>query len=159
LAKPKQLSKAYTPYPVDEQDPVTSSEAQLWPALKVQLGNVSTRQRTPRFNAVVDSGSPWCIFKSEYATLIGISDFKNGPSYPLGGVIGGEDSPREPMYFHRVNVFIEKGWSPVEMMAGFCEKLAVDGLLGRHGFLDNFIVRFDHSTNPPHFDIEKINRA
>jgi len=30
------------------------------------------------------------------------------------------------------------------------------GLLGRRGFFENFIVRFDHSSSPPYFDLEQI---
>ncbi len=89
------------------------------------------------------------------AELIGIEDVTTGPSYSLGGVIAGA---RGEMYFHKVNLFIEK-YQCVEVMAGFCKELAVTGLVGRLGFFNNFIVTFDHSTNPPVLLVEKINRA
>lgn len=61
------------------------------------------------------------------------------------------------MYFHKVKVFV--GSSQFETMAGFSPGLAVAGILGRHGFFDNFTVAFDSSTYPPEIDINKINRV
>jgi hypothetical protein len=141
---------------LDETDPTAKGDptAQMCPALKVQIGNIETRQRAPKFDAIVDSGSPWCIFKLEMAEFIGL-DLSSAPSYPLGGVIEG---PRETMYFHKVNIFIEKYWC-VEVMAGFCRSLGTTGLLGRSGFFSNFVVNFDHTTTPPRLRVEKINRA
>lgn len=89
------------------------------------------------------------------AELIGIADVTQGPSYPLGGVISG---PRENMYFHKVNLFVEKYWC-IEVMAGFCKDLAVTGLVGRLGFFSNFVVTFDHTSIPPRLTVDKINRA
>jgi hypothetical protein len=152
------LIKPYTAFPLDESDPTVKefSSSQLWPAIKVQIGNLETRQRTPKFDAIVDSGSPWCIFKMEMAEFIGIRDVTSGPSYPLGGVIEG---PRETMYFHKVNLFIEKFWS-IEITAGFCKQLGTTGLLGRFGFFSNFVITCDHTNQKsPQLRIDKINRA
>jgi hypothetical protein len=44
-------------------------------------------------------------------------------------------------------------------MAGFSRHLSVTGLLGRRGFCENFVVKLDASTSPPHCEIEKIHRA
>ena len=102
----------------------------------------------------MDSGSPWCIFKIEMAELIGL-DLSSAPTYPLGGIIQG---PIETMYFHKVNLVIEKYWC-IEVMAGFCKQLGTTGLLGRFGFFSNFVVHLDHTTIPPRIRVEKINRA
>ena len=61
------------------------------------------------------------------------------------------------MYFHKVKVLV--GASDFETMAGFSWGLAVGGLLGRRGFFENFLVKFDCSTYPPQLDIEKLHRA
>jgi hypothetical protein len=150
------LTKPYTVFPLDDKDPSVKEDlqAQFCPALKVQLGNIATRQRAPKFDAIVDSGSPWCIFKIDMARFIGL-DLNGCPSYPLGGVIQG---PRETMYFHKVNIFVEKYWC-IEVLAAFCDNLGTTGLLGRFGFFNNFIVNFDHSGKTPQLHIEKINRA
>ncbi len=127
---------------------------QLWPALKLQIGNLTTRQRTPKFDAIVDSGSPWCIFKTDFARFLGL-DLSGAPTYPLGGVVG---DARDEMAFYKVNLIIETNWC-IQVLAGFAENLAVHGILGRHGFFENFTVHFDHSGRVPQLTIEKFNRA
>lgn len=105
--------------------------------------------------AVVDSGSPWCIFKADVGRMAGIADIESGGKYQIGGVVAGVT---EPMYFHRVKLYIETDWV-IEVDAGFVEKLGVTAVLGRNGFFSNFIVRCDHTGHPPQLEIEKINRA
>jgi len=72
----------------------------------------------------------------------------------LQGVIGG---PTGLLYFHRIKILVFG--DSFETMAGFSPDLAVTGLLGRRGFFDNFVVKFDASTFPPHCEIEKIHRV
>jgi hypothetical protein len=72
----------------------------------------------------------------------------------LQGVTG---APTSLLYFHKVRIFVFG--DSFETMAGFCPELAVTGLLGRRGFFDNFVVKFDASTAPPYCEIEKIHRA
>jgi hypothetical protein len=55
-------------------------------------------------------------------------------------------------------LLFEAGWS-INVMAGFVKKQGCSAILGRNGFFDNFKVTFDHSTAPPAFEIERINRA
>jgi hypothetical protein len=45
-----------------------------------------------------------------------------------------------------------RNWS-VEIKAGFVEKLSMAGLLGRRGFSEASIVRFDQSSSFPYFDL------
>jgi hypothetical protein len=61
------------------------------------------------------------------------------------------------MYFHKVRIIVFGDF--FETMAGFSPDLAVTGLLGRRGFFDNFVVKFDASTSAPYCEIEKIHRA
>jgi len=61
------------------------------------------------------------------------------------------------MYFHQVKILI--GSVQVQTMAGFAENLSMAALLGRRGFFDNFRFSLDGTSNPPVFEIEKINRV
>jgi hypothetical protein len=63
----------------------------------------------------------------------------------------------EPAYFHTVNLHVGTNWS-VEIKAGFVENLSMAGLLGRRGFFETFVVRFDHSSSPPYHGLERIPR-
>jgi len=93
------------------------------------------------------------MFKREIGEAIGIDVVKD-PQETVGGIIQGI---REPIYFHKVKIYIEADWV-IEIMAGFVGKLVVNGILGRNGFFDNFHVRFDHSGLAPQFEISKIER-
>lgn len=111
---------------------------------------------SPRIFAYVDSGSPYCLFKADLATLIGLDPAKN-PLFidDLSGVVNG---PKDLAYFHKVSVYLEAGHR-VEVTAGFAKKLSTAGILGRSGFFDQFKVTFDHSGDPPHLEIEKLSKA
>jgi hypothetical protein len=107
--------------------------------------------QTPRFPAVVDTGSPDCIFRWGVGEYVGIN-IPNGIQHVIGGIIS---EPKEPIYFHRVKLDVELHWV-VDVMAGFVRKLAGTGILGRNGFLDAFTVMFDHSKRPPEMEVHKI---
>lgn len=114
--------------------------------------------RLPGFiQAVVDSGSPYCLFHSNFCKRLGIRRLEDGVLAPLKGVIGGQESPESSMYFHKVKILI--GSDQFETMAGFCDDLAVAAILGRHGFFENFTVKFDCSEHPPTLEIERIHRS
>jgi len=108
---------------------------------------------TPRFQAVVDSGSPYCLFRADIAEYLGI-DLENGIEHVIGGIIANQ---QEPIYFHRVKLQIEDD-CVIHVMAGFLKKLSVTGILGRNGFFENFQVHFDHSGSPPELEITRIHK-
>jgi hypothetical protein len=108
---------------------------------------------TPRFLAVIDSGSPFCMFQAEVAELLGIQ-VNTGAESKVGGIIRG---PEDPIYFHRVKIYVEADWI-IDVMAGFVKKLQVPGILGRNGFFDNFYVKFDQSSSPPIVEVTRIER-
>jgi hypothetical protein len=147
------MRRIYKDFPTDEPDPITNESTVPWPVLRVRVGYGHTQ--SPRFDAVVDSGSPWCLFRGDVGAIIGIKDITKGRKYALGGVIAGT---REPAYFHKVKIYIEADWV-IECMAGFCQKLGVTGILGRSGFFDSFRVSFDHSGIDPALEIERVLRA
>jgi hypothetical protein len=149
------MKKPYKAFPIDDPDPNDPTQREMYlPSFQVRLGH-GHGNRSPRFDAIVDSGSPWCIFRADLGRMIGIDITKTNKTYPLGGVISG---PRDTMYIHKVKIFVESDWV-IEVMAGFVEKLAVTGILGRNGFFTNFKTTFDHSTNPATVEIERFHIA
>jgi hypothetical protein len=63
----------------------------------------------------------------------------------------------EPVFYHKLRLYVESNWV-IDITAGFVKKLSVAGILGRNGFFDNFKVRFDHSSHPPIFELERIEK-
>lgn len=109
--------------------------------------------RSNRIEAVVDSGSPWCLFHSDVGSDIGV-DIKRGIREPLGGVVGGAVGE---MYFHNVKICLPG--TIIGVTAGFSDNLSVAGILGRCGFFDNYIITFDPCSTPPGMDIVRVGRA
>ena len=144
------MKKKYTGLPLDTPNSAFKNENTIWtPMLNVRVG--WRHKQTPRFPAVVDSGSPYCLFKASVGGYLGI-DVANGIESTIYGISHGMS---EPVYFHRVRVFVEADWV-IDVMAGFVKKLSVAGILGRNGFFDHFKVNFDHSAIPPIVEVEKI---
>ncbi len=104
--------------------------------------------------AIVDSGSPYCLFRDDVAAAIGIRDITTGKPFEFGSVKRGITGTA---YFHKIGLYVESDWK-IDVLAGFSSTLSVAGLLGRYGFFDHFLVAFDHSGNPPVMEISKIDR-
>jgi len=148
------MRKPYTRFPLDKPHPALRNENAVWePQLHVRVGSYK-HVTSPRFPAVVDSGSPFCIFRAEFADLLGL-DLKSGAESEIGGVVAG---PKEPIWFHKVRLYVESNWI-IDVIAGFARKLGTTGILGRAGFFDNFRVHFDHSTFPPVVEIARIEKT
>ena len=145
------MIKSYMGFPMEPSHPAFKDEETAWmPILYVRVG-MGRDLWSPRFGAVVDSGSPWCIFPTALADYLGIK-VTDGIESTVGGILKPD---REPIYFHTVKIQVESNWN-ITVKAGFTKKLAWQGILGRNGFFDNFSVRFDHSVKPPQLHIEKI---
>jgi hypothetical protein len=133
-----------------------------WAAFKneraewVPLLNVSlSRKNFPpsySFEVLLDTGSPICLFRADLGRSLGL-EIESGPVQRIGGFA---TNLTEPAYFYTVNLHVGMNWA-IEIKAGFVENLLMAGLLGRRGFFENFVVRFDHSSSPPYFDLEKIS--
>ena len=144
------MRKPYTAFPLDRPDPGMPGEDKMWiPMLQVRC--MFQTQMTPTIHAVVDSGSPYCLFRTEIADFLKI-DLTNAPKSSIGGVIGG---PRDDLYFHRLRMQVESNWT-FEVLGGFMKKLSVPIILGRKGFFDRFQVTFDQSKNPHEVEITKF---
>jgi len=84
---------------------------------------------------MVDSGASCCLFHADIAKHIGL-DLKAGRLQMTNGIGGPEET-----WLHPVRLYIPGG--PVDITAGFKEKLTVAGLLGMTGFFEHFNVTFD----------------
>jgi hypothetical protein len=91
--------------------------------------------RTKRFEAIIDSGATRSLFHSDFASHLGL-DLRLGEREITQG-IGGSES----IYLHEVSLYVPGG--PVNIKAGFKDKLPVAGLLGMRGFFEFFKVSFD----------------
>lgn len=146
------MKKPYVRLPLDTPSPAFRNETSIWtPMLNIRVA--WNHKQTPRFPTVVDSGSPYCLFKAGVAEYLGISVSK-GIEDTIYGISSGMS---EPAFFHRVRIYVEADWI-IDVMAGFVKKLSVAGVLGRNGFFDHFKVHFDQSVVPPILEVEKIER-
>jgi len=124
----------------------------LWvPYLTIRLG--AGRHRTPSFPALVDSGSPYCLFAASVGEFVGL-DIESGSREEVFGMSAGI---HEPAFFHRVSLFVE-GEGIVETTVGFVKRLSVAGILGRIGFFDHFRVCLDHANLPPVLEITRLHK-
>jgi hypothetical protein len=79
------------------------------------IGHAPTR----RFEAVVDSGSPSCLFHADIAKAHGLK-VETGVEGPLGGVVGGAIGK---VYYHKVKLTFGSHIRPIT--AGFSPLLSV----------------------------------
>mgnify|MGYP001600290209 CR=1 FL=1 len=99
------------------------------------------KDRSLRYEALVDSGADLCIFHAEAGEYLGI-DVKRGRPLEVFGV-GGKVSL---YYLHKI--IIEVGGCPFEIEAGFMPGVSGQvmsyGVLGQRGFFNLFkAVKFD----------------
>ena len=118
--------------------------------LQVQI--IYNHATSKRFEAVIDSGSDYCLFPAIIGATIGIK-IHDGPEGDLGGIVPG---PRSKVYYHNVKLVVV-GTEIVEIKAGFSWDLS-EPVLGHFGFFDNFCVSFDPTFDPPSFDIQRVQR-
>jgi hypothetical protein len=99
----------------------------------------------------MDTGSPYCLFQAALGRSLGLQ-IEDGIRHEISGIVAGASVPG---YFHKVLLSIEDHWT-VDIMAGFVDGMGAGILLGRRGFFDNFVVKFDHCKIPPSFEIDRI---
>jgi hypothetical protein len=81
-------------------------------------------------------------------------DVLKGVHSTIGGIVPGA---RIDVYYHDVSLWVGTGM--IRIRAGFALQITAAALLGRHGFFEHYIVKFDPSAEPPGFDIERLGRA
>jgi hypothetical protein len=122
-------------------------------ALRLRISNpVKHSPPSQPFEVLIDTGASRCIFHSQIGRSVGF-DIESGEEEQTLGVSG------EPtkLYLHHVSIYVMGVIVPI--VAGFCADIPLAGLLGRRGFLEHFKFTFDHSTNPPQFELTRISRA
>jgi hypothetical protein len=148
------VRKPYTGIRLDKPDEITGDQKYWMPFLRVRPGKGHAFLRSPVF-ALVDTGSPYCLFHADIAIGIGIRDITTGKARVMGSVKAGI---KDTAYFHKIKLQIESDWN-IDVYAGFSPNLSCRALLGRYGFLDHFVVTFDHSGSPPIIEITPITRV
>jgi hypothetical protein len=91
--------------------------------------------RTKRVECIVDSGASLCLFHADIATFLGI-DLESGVREITQGIGGPEET-----WLHEILLHLPGG--AIRLEAGFKRSLPVAGLLGMHGFFDQFRITFD----------------
>jgi hypothetical protein len=143
---------AYKLFPLQQPSPIFPGRTSTWtPILNINVMN--NHVKSNRIEAVVDSGSPWCLFHADVGSHIGLNVTSGIPG-PLGGVVGGASGQ---VYFHKVKLCLPG--TIIDIVAGFSPQLSIAGILGRSGFFDNYTVTFDPCSNPPGLDIQRVGRA
>ena len=146
-----QIRHPYKVYPADS-DPGYGGAASTWMpilAVSLQIGHA----KTPRFDALVDSGAFTTYFRSDIGKAFGLKVEDGEP----GKLIGVVDGPQAVAYYHKIKLCI--GEHVISIRAGFYDKLSFAGILGRHGFFEHFTVTFDPCNNPAGLIIERIHRT
>ena len=113
----------YKPFPVKDVPGFKDIHSHWLPVLMVAV--IHRHKTSKRFEAIVDSGSPWCLFHAAVGRSIGVK-IEKGEVGRLGGVIRGAS---EPVYFHNVKIRFPE--HILDARAGFTEALSVAGILGR----------------------------
>jgi hypothetical protein len=114
---------------------------------------IITHTKSPRFDALVDSGAFTTYFRSDIGRALGLN-VEEGQLGQLKGVVEG---PPVNVFYHDVKLCL--GENIIKIRAGFYDRLSFAGILGRHGFFEHFDVRFDPCGAPPGLDITRIHRA
>lgn len=90
--------------------------------------------------SLVDSGADLCLFHSDIGKLLGI-DVEAGSELAFEGVSGAAATA----YLHRVSLTV-RGMSSISLEVGFTNSMTVGtGLLGQHGFFEQFGICFQLS--------------
>jgi hypothetical protein len=141
--------------PQPKPHPAFPNQPSWSPYLEVRLSNPARSQSdpTPRFEALVDTGCADTLFHASIGIAIGL-DIEAGIEWEIAGIV---KRSKAKAYFHDVDLHVDA--SIIRIRAGFCHRLPVAGLLGRRGFFEHFIVKFDPTLTPPGFALERAGRA
>ena len=97
------------------------------------------KDRSVKYEVLVDSGADFYIFDAEIGETLGI-DVAAGERKDVGGITGVIQS----YYVHTVTIKVG-GW-PFNIQAGFLPNISKlgYGVVGQQGFFDIFVVKFDY---------------
>ena len=141
---------SYKPFPLLHPDPITKLDFAWRPALKVFIWY--NHKRSKPLESVLDTGADHCIFDGEIGDDLGIP-VSNGVPVPFTGIARGVQTTG---YLH--NVTLTLAAQTFQAPVVFAYGISTTGILGQTGFFDHFIATFDWTTNPPSFDLQRIQR-
>jgi hypothetical protein len=144
---------AYKIAPLKVEHPAYPSEDSIWMPMLPVCVSYGHGAKTPRIEALIDSGSQDTLFHSSIGRSLHIP-IEKGPRFDIGGIAKGV---KISVYYHDIRLWI--GAEVVKIKVGFCEEMSVSAILGRKGFFEHYRVTFDPSATPPGFEIERIGRA
>lgn len=98
--------------------------------------SVSFKQSSIRYEALIDSGSDFCIFPLEIALKLNV-DLNHSKRIHFSGI---EDSSVEG---HIASILLDVYDVHVKTNVVFADLSSASGILGQNGFFDLFIVKFD----------------
>jgi hypothetical protein len=107
-----------------------------------------------RFEAIVDSGAPTCLFHGSIGAALGMK-IDSGEEGPLGGVVSKASTK---VYYHQIKIKLLGQMLSIPR-AGFCNDLSVLAILGREAFFDNYTLTFDPCNKPPGLILERFYRV
>ena len=137
---------AYKKLPAVPSEAFPNRKSVLSPIIPI---TIEYRSKKIGYEALVDSGADWNIFPSLLGDILGI-DVPKGKKDNFGGIGGGSFVA----YFHEVTLHIG-GW-PMKVNCGFSPDIpqSAFGVLGRYGFFDHFMVKFE--TSKEELEIKEI---
>lgn len=96
------------------------------------------KNKTQRYEALIDSGADFCIFHADIGSFLGIPIIK-GRVEDIGGISG---IPARS-FIHSIQIGI--GGTKIDADVRFSGEIAPFGfgVLGQVGFFDKFVVKFD----------------
>lgn len=100
--------------------------------------SISFKDKSIRYEALVDSGADYNIFPAELGRILGII-IEKGDLNPVMGVSGNGI----PVYFHKLDIEVG-GWR-YNVDIGFADNINQNqGILGQKGFFDLFKISFEY---------------
>lgn len=125
----------YFKFPLKERSDFFGTSV-LKPIIPVE---VVVRDKSIRYNALIDSGADFCIFDGEIGEILGI-DIRKGKLEKFSGI---QSAGLSEAFLHQV-VLKVGGWS-YKTVVGFSKDISRMGygILGQKGFFDIFTVKFD----------------
>ena len=108
------------------------------PLIPIVLRVNGTKQKV---FSLVDSGADACLFPRDIGELLGL-DVEKGKRINFLGI--GNDPV--PFFFHDVEILFDKYCIKTKVGFSLYHHIGITGIVGQHGFFDNFIVSFDHKN-------------
>ncbi len=115
-----------------------------FPLFDVIITNPETK-RSRTFSLILDTGATYTTLKSDFASSLGIPDFKSLTPEPVYGIGGSENGYRKEGLIVQPFGISLKNCSVV--FQKFPDELEIDGMLGRETVLHSLVLGYDFPQN------------